>query len=259
MRSLCSLESLGLLRAGRWPPARSRSGRRGGVSRRHAGEEHVRRGLTRDRARAMRTAIVSGESRKMKESYRDQRGLPWLEMFAQDMRYGIRDAPSRAWIHPAALITLALGIGANSAIFSVVNAVLLRPLPLPRSRSPRAPDRRHPASCGGSDGPAVHLLPRSPGERRCPGGLLRDWDRSISLLTDRSEFVRRSACRRSTSPYSAAACCSGEPFTADQDRPGGPDVSRSSWMISGGGSSPATRPSSESRSRLATGPTPSSA
>jgi predicted permease len=96
-------------------------------------DENISADMTPEEAR--RQALIRfGGVQQAREQQREARGLPWLDALMQDLRYTVRTLRRDRGFAAVAILILALGIGANVAVFSVVNTILLRPLPFPDSQ-----------------------------------------------------------------------------------------------------------------------------
>src|SRR5215471_983618 len=111
-------------------------------------EDNIRSGMTPlDARRAARLKFGAMES--IKESYRDQRGAPLLESIFADLRYAARQLRQAPGFTAAAVLTIALGIGANTAMFSVLDTMLWKPLPISEPDRLVVLDRIHLSDEGG--------------------------------------------------------------------------------------------------------------
>jgi predicted permease len=119
-------------------------------------DENLRRGLAPNEARRQARLRLGAEA-PLRESQHDLRGLPWLESLLQDIRFGLRMLRKSPGFTAVAIFTLALGIGANTAIFTMINGLMLHTLPV---RDP---------------GQLIELLHHYPGEPE-PGFNGFSWD-----------------------------------------------------------------------------------
>ena len=193
-------------------------------------------GLSPEEARRAARQRFGGVE-QMKEDHRDQRGVRWLENLFQDFRYGLTSLRRDRLFAVVAIGVLALGIGANTAMFSLVDAVLFKPLPFPH------PDRIV----------WVWEAPDRASRNQTTARRFVEWkqrSRSFAALSAQAEtratiMVAGQATRLPGASVSAdyfdvfgITPFLGRTFVPDDDRPGAPPVvvlSHATWQTRFGG------------------------
>jgi predicted permease len=186
-------------------------------------EDGIRSGLTP--AEARRAAILKlGGIEPARESHRDRRGVPFVETLARDLAYAARMLRRNPGFAATVVLTLGLGIGATTAIFTVVNAVLLRPLPYP------GPDRLvYIASNWRDSGDSDFAY-------TADYAAWKNHNRTLSqiagYMTFQANFTGGGEAERITGGYATMSLFPllrvqpmlGRTFLPEEDRPGGPPV-----------------------------------
>jgi predicted permease len=205
--------------------------------------ESIRAGLLP--AEARRQALLKfGGVEATKEDYRDQRGLPLLETLMQDTRHALRRLRLAPAFTTATVLTLALGIGATTSIFTLVHAVLLKSLPVARPGELYRLGRE--ARCcymgGYSQDKEFSLVSYDLYKH------LRDNTKGFSELAAFQAFQPLFGVRRAGSPEAAQSCpgeyvsgnyfvmfgisaYAGRALAANDDRPGAPPVAVMSYRL----------------------------
>ena len=180
-------------------------------------ERHRARGL--DPAAARRAARLElGGDAQIAEAWRDQRSLPLADTLWQDVRYGLRMLRRTPGFTLAALLTLAIGIGANTAIFTIVDGVLLRPLPYADPARLVTVGDRTANGQSANVGFATVLDWRARSRTFEHVAMMRSWQ---PTLVTNGEAERLPAVRVSANYFDMLGVrpVLGRGFTADDDRP----------------------------------------
>ena len=183
-----------------------------------AGDDARRQGRSAEAA-ARAARLEAGGVAQAMEALRDQRSLPWLDDLARDLRYGLRMLRRNPMFSLVVLLTLAIGIGANTAIFSVVNGVLIKPLPYPE------PDRLISIAHGANLGSAPFLYFTERDENQTLEGV-GAYNLGTASVTGQGEpeQVQRLVVTSEILPILGIEPLLGRHFSAHDDSPGSPNT-----------------------------------
>lgn len=200
-------------------------------------EKNIRAGMAPDDAR--RQALLRfGAMQGIKEHVRDEVRTPVIELLLRDLRYSVRALRHAPGFTMAATLTLALGIGATTTMFSVLNGVVLRPLPYPEQD--RLVELRHATGIGNIAGsPAVYFGYRDHSQTFESVGLW-DWDSSPVTVVGAGEpeTVQSVEVTHEILSMLGARFIAGRGFTMADDQPGSEPtaiISHAYWQRRFGG------------------------
>src|SRR4051812_12406925 len=116
------------------------------------------RGMTPDEARVAARRAMGGLA-QVRDAYRDQLSIPAIDALRQDLRHAVRAMRHNLTFTAVVVLTLAVGIGANTAVFSVLDSVLLKPLSYPRAEELVSLRQTAPGAAGSSSADGLNLSP----------------------------------------------------------------------------------------------------
>lgn len=204
-------------------------------------EDLVGRGVPLDEA-TRQAHVLLGNVRARREEIDDMQRLPFFDTFGRDVRYALRMMRRSPGFTVTAIITLALVIGANTAVFTLANALLLKPLPFPEA------DRlalvqlefsgpRGTYSGQSLDGTAWKAIAASPWADRA--AVFTNWSSGVNLVVNKqARFADQQRVGAGFFRVLGVPPAIGREFTSEEDVPGGPAVailSHDLWMSAFGG------------------------
>jgi predicted permease len=197
-------------------------------------EDLVGRGVSRDEAER-RARVLFGNPRARREELDDMRRLPLFDVLGRDVRYAFRMMRRSPGFAATAMITLALVIGANTAVFTLANALLLKPLPFPHADQ-LALIRLEYSSSKGSytatsvDGYAWKAIAETPLAKQ--SAVFTNWTTGVNLVVNKqARFADQQRVCAGFFRVLGVNPVIGREFTPEEDVPGGPAVAIISYEL----------------------------